>query len=196
MAFIELVTDATTTQSMTELFDAERQNRGYVPNYVRLFAHRPAVFRAWGELLGAIKANMDPRRYELVTIAAAQKLRSSYCMLAHGQVLVEQFLSPSVLRNVVRNRRSAGLDDVDVAVMDLAEKVAEDAAAITRLDIEPLLELGLSEDEIFDVVLAAAARSFFTKANDALGVEPDGVYAELEPELQEALTVGRSIASA
>ena len=80
----------------------------------------------------------------------------------------------------MRDRRTAGLDEVDVAVMDLAEKVAEDAATITRSDIEPLLELGLSELEIFDVVLAAAARSFFTKANDA----------------QEALTVGRPIASA
>jgi len=46
-----------------------------------------------------------------------------------------------------------------------------------------------------DVVLAAAARCFFSKTLDALGVLPDASYAELEPELREVLVVGRPIAS-
>jgi hypothetical protein len=47
-----------------------------------------------------------------------------------------------------------------------------------------------------DVVLAAAARCFFSKALDALGVLPDAELAELEPELLEVLVVGRPIADA
>jgi alkylhydroperoxidase family enzyme len=34
-------------------------------------------------------AAMDPRRYELATLAAALELRSSYCALAHGKVLAD-----------------------------------------------------------------------------------------------------------
>jgi hypothetical protein len=34
---------------------------------------------------------MDLRRYELATVAAAKRLRSSYYALAHGSVLAEQF---------------------------------------------------------------------------------------------------------
>ena len=45
-----------------------------------------------------------------------------------------------------------------------------------------------------DVVLAAAARCFFSKTLDALGVLPDAEYGELEPRLREALVVGRPIA--
>jgi hypothetical protein len=45
-----------------------------------------------------------------------------------------------------------------------------------------------------DVVLAAAARCFFAKTLDALGVRPDAALAELEPELLEVLVVGRPIA--
>ena len=63
-------------------------------NYERAFEARPDVYAAWGELLGAIKANMDLRRYELATLAAARRLRSSYCSLAHGKVLLEQFGEP------------------------------------------------------------------------------------------------------
>jgi hypothetical protein len=34
---------------------------------------------------------MDLRRYELATLAAAMRLRSSYCALAHGKELAERF---------------------------------------------------------------------------------------------------------
>jgi len=79
--------------------------------------------------------------------------------------------------------------------MDLAEKVVEDATAITAADIERLRSLGLSDADILDVAAAAAARCFFAKTLDALGAEPDAAYAELEPALRDALTVGRPIAS-
>ncbi len=147
---------------------------------------------AWGALNGAIKEGMDLRRYELATLAAARRLRSSYCCLAHGTVLLERFDAP--VREIALDHRAAGLDAVDVAVMDLAERVVDDATSIGDADRQPLRELGLSETEIMDVILAAAARCFFSKALDALGVEPDASYRELEPELREALVVGRPIA--
>jgi alkylhydroperoxidase family enzyme len=163
-------------------------------NYERAFEARPDVYAAWGELLAAIKANMDLRRYELATLAAAQRLRSSYCSLAHGKVLIERFDEPVL--QIATDRSEAGLDDVDLAVMDLAERVVDDATAIAEADLQRLRDLGLSDEEIMDVVLTAAVRSFWTKTLDALGVQPDASYNELEPELREALVVGRPIADA
>ena len=158
------------------------------------FAKRPDVYAAWGELLGAIKANMDLRRYELATLAAARRLRSSYCCLAHGKVLVEDFDEPVL--EIALDYHAAGLDPVDVAVMDLAERVAADATSIGEADLQRLRDLGLTDGEIMDVVLAAAVRCFFSKTLDALGVLPDAFYGELEPELREVLVVGRPIAEA
>ena len=139
-------------------------------NYERAFAERPEVYAAWVQLNGAIKAGMDLRRYELATLAAARRLRSSYCCLAHGTVLLEQFGEP--VREIALDHRAAGLDEVDVAVMDLAERVVDDATSIGDADLQRLRDLGLSETEIMDVVLAAAARCFFSKTLDALGVLP------------------------
>ena len=78
--------------------------------------------------------------------------------------------------------------------MELADKVAHDAASVTQADIDGLRDVGLTDREILDVVLAAAARCFFSKTLDALGVEPDAKYSELEPNLRATLTVGRPIA--
>src|SRR5881398_3176579 len=101
-------------------------------NYERAFADRPDVYQAWVQLNGAIKAGMDERRYELATLAAARRLRSSYCSLAHGKVLLEQFGEP--VREIAVDRRAAGLDEVDLAVMDLAERVVDDATSIMDAD--------------------------------------------------------------
>jgi uncharacterized peroxidase-related enzyme len=176
-----------------ELYEAEVARVGHVPNYVRVFAYRPEVYAAWQQLNGAIKASMDLRRYELATLAAAANLRSSYCALAHGRVLAERFFDPAAVRELVLDRTSAGLEPVDLVVMEFAEKVVSDAASVSEDDIERLRDLGLSDADILDVALAAAARCFFSKTLDAVGTRPDAAYNELEPGLRDALTVGRPI---
>ena len=195
MPFIETVPKDEAPPVLAELYEADRMKFGYVPNLTRAFSLRPGVYAAWRELIGAIQAGMDLRRYELATVAAARNLRSSYCMLAHGSVLTSRFLEPETLRAIVADHRNSGLDEVDVAVMDLAEKVADDATSVTQADIDRLRELGLTDPEILDIVLAAAARCFFSKVLDGVGALPDREYTDqLEPGLREALTVGRPIA--
>jgi uncharacterized peroxidase-related enzyme len=196
MTFIETVSPADATGPVAELYESDRANFGHLPNFTQAFSLHPEVYAAWRQLNGALKAGMELRRYELATVAAARRLRSSYCMLAHGSVLADQFLEPDTVRAIAADPRDSGLDAVDLAVMDLAGKVADDATEVTQADIDALRSLGLSEREILDVVLAAAARCFFSKALDGLGVQPDEKYNALDPGLRDALTVGRPIADA
>jgi uncharacterized peroxidase-related enzyme len=190
MPFIETTTDPADDVA-SDLFEADRERLGYVANYTRLFALRPAVYEAWSRLRRVVTESMDPRRYELATLAAARTLRSSYCLLGHGKVLRDRFYDAEALRRIVTDHRSAGLDDVDVAIMDFAEQVAADATSVTQSDVDRLRELGLTDTEVLDVALAAAARCFFSKTLDALGVDADEALSELEPDLVEALAIGR-----
>jgi uncharacterized peroxidase-related enzyme len=194
VTYIDTVAPEHASGPVAEHYEADRASLGHLPNFTRAFSLRPDVYAAWRQLNATIKAGMDLRRYELATLAAARRLRSSYCMLAHGSVLADGFLEPEALQAVVADHRTAGLDAVDVAVMDLAEKVADDATAVAQTDIDGLRTLGLSDTEILDVVLAAAARCFFSKSLDGVGAQPDREYAALEPGLRDALTVGRPIA--
>ena len=196
MTFIETVAVQDATGATAELYATEQETFGFLPNLVQAFSLRPEVYAAWRQLNGAVKANMDLRRYELATLAAARELRSSYCTLAHGSVLIDKgFLEPEELRAVVSDHHTAGLDETEVAVMDLAAKVARDATSVEQDDIDRLRSLGLSDQDILDVVLAAAARCFFSTILDSLGAEPDAKYGKLDPALRDVLTVGRAIAS-
>jgi uncharacterized peroxidase-related enzyme len=125
----------------------------------------------------------------------ARRLHSSYCALAHGSVLRDQFYPAESVGRIAADHHDAGLAPVDVAIMDFAEKVASSAPAITESDVDALRGHGLAEAEIFQVVLAAAARCFFSTVLDATGTQPDAEYRDsVDPALREILTVGRAIA--
>src|SRR5690606_22103318 len=83
MSFISTPT-ADIGKATAAMYASAETSYGYLPNMFRIFGHRPEVMERWGELLSSIRGQMNPRRYELVTLAAARELKSSYCMLAHG----------------------------------------------------------------------------------------------------------------
>jgi len=195
MPYIDTVGEGQATGAVAEMYETDRQVFGHLPNLTKAFSLRPDVYAAWRQLNGSVKATMDLRRYELATLAAARRVRSSYCALAHGSVVLNNdFLTPEGVRAVIDGRDSPELDEVDAAVIELADKVALDATSVTEADVETLRSLGLSDAEIVDVVLAAALHCFFSKVLDGTGAEPDARFAQLDPEVRDALTVGRPIA--
>jgi len=112
-------------------------------------------------------------------------------MLAHGALLRKNFFSVDQLTAIVKDLRSAGLPPEEVAVMALAQKVIAQAGQVSESDFADLRAYGLTDEEIFDVVLTSTARSFFSKTLDAVDAHPDAAYAELEPELIQLFTIGR-----
>jgi uncharacterized peroxidase-related enzyme len=193
MAFITSIPVAQASGDVRTMYEKTQAAHGYVPNYAKVFSHRPQVLAAWSGLLASIRANLDPRRYELITLAAARAMRHSYCMLAHSSVLRREVYSAEQLAAIAKNPATAGLAPADVAMMAFAESVVRDASAITEADVRALREHGFTDAQIFDIAATAAARCFLSKLTDALGAEPDAEFAELEDDLKRQLTPGRAI---
>jgi uncharacterized peroxidase-related enzyme len=196
MTFIETIPPEDASGLLAEHYAFDRENLGGVTNFTQAFSLQPEVFAGWKQLNGAIKAGMDLRRYELATLAAARRLRSSYCMLAHGKVLADQFMDAGTVRAIAEDGDGTALDATDRAVMALAEKIVDDATAVTQADIDGLREHGLPDSEILGVILAASVRCFFSKTLDAAGVQADHRYLDLDPDFRRPLVVGRPIAPA
>jgi uncharacterized peroxidase-related enzyme len=193
MAFIRTVPVEEASGEVRAMYERTQAGPGYVPNYAKVFSHRPQVMAAWSGLLASIRGNLETRQYELITLAAARALRSSYCMLAHGSVLREKFYSTAQLTAIAADSARADLTPAEVAMMAFAEHVVRDAAAITYAEVGSLRENGFTDAQIFDIAAAAAARCFFSKLLDALGAEPDEAYGQLEEDLKRQLVRGRPI---
>jgi len=196
MAFIRTISPAEAEGPVREMYQQAQGKLDYVPNWAQAFSLRPAVREGWVALLKSIQANLPARTYELATLAAARALRSSYCALAHGRVLAEKILDAPKVTAIARDARESPLEPRERVMMAFAEKVAVQADRITAADVEGLRAHGYRDEEIFDVAATAAARCFFSKLLDALGVQADSSFNELDPALRQALTVGRPVASA
>jgi len=176
------------TGEAAELYADDLAAFGYVPSHTRVMATNPAAYRAFENLIRASLRTMDLRRYELVTLAAAGAIGSQACRLAHGNKSLKIF-SEEELTRIARDYHHAGLSEVEVAMMEFAEKLSRDSASMTDADSLRLRELGLTDDEIVDIALAASARNFYSRALHALAVPVD-VPPGLSPELRDALLTG------
>jgi alkylhydroperoxidase family enzyme len=106
-------------------------------------------------------------------------------------VLRKNFFSAEEIEAIVTDFHNAGLLEEEVAIMSFAQKVITGPHRIQPEDIDQLRAYGLSEEEILDVILAASARSFFSKALDAAGAQPDTAYLDTVGDLMHVLAVGR-----
>jgi uncharacterized peroxidase-related enzyme len=192
MAFIDTIPVAQSNDEVRAMYARQEAHYGYVPNYAKVFCHRPEVMGLWAQLQSGIRRHMDKRRYELVTFAAAHALRSTLCSLAHGKALTE-FFSAADVQAMVRGKTPESLTAAEAAMMIFARRVAHDATVITSGEVARLKQHGFTDAEIFDIAATAAARSFWTKVIEALGVEADAPFRALDEQFRKALTVGRPI---
>lgn len=168
-----------------EMYNDDIQSGGYVTTQTKAMSLNPEAFQGLETMLDAIKASTDLRRYELVTLAAARAIGSTHCLLAHGAKALKAFPEDE-LAAVARDYRDAGLTPAEVAMMEYAEKLSQDAAAMTDADTVTLRSHGFTDREIIDITLAATARNFLSRTMLALAVDVD-VPPVLSLALQEAL---------
>ncbi len=185
--FIQTVSEAEAEGKVREVYDGDQETLGYVPNHAKVFSLRPDVLKAWRGLQLSIRQNLSVRRYELITLAAAQALNSRYCLLAHGAVLTRSGVTVDQLRAILTDFHDAGLEPAEVGMMEYAQKIARGANEITQADVDTLRALGLEDVEILDVALTATMRCFASKTFSALGAGPDAAFDELEGRLSGLL---------
>jgi uncharacterized peroxidase-related enzyme len=185
--FIRTISESEAEGNLREVYEGDRKSLGYVPNHAKVFSLRPEVLEAWRAFQGSIRKNLRLRRYELVTMAAAKALNCRYCLLAHGAILNKNGVGMDQLRAILTDFHNAGLDRVEVAMMDFAQKIVRCANEMFQADVDALRAQGLEDVEILDITLTATMRCFASKTFDALGAEPDAIDKELERMLSDLL---------
>jgi alkylhydroperoxidase family enzyme len=192
MAFIDTTPPQSADGTVAAMYLRQQRVWGYIPNYAKVFCHRPEVLARWGALLAEIRRPMDKRRFELVTFIAAYELGNSACAMAHGRTLGE-FFSNDQIRAIAAGQCEGILTEAEQAMVAFARQVATDAQLATADQVAALRTNGYTDAEIFDIAATAAGRAFFAKLLDALGVQLDSAFLALDEPLRRVLTVGRPI---
>src|SRR5690242_18296883 len=192
--FIAGVAENDATGPLADYYAHTRAQWGFLPNFAIAFSHRPDVAQAWNALNVTVREGMDRRRFEIVTIAASRAMHSTYCTAAHSTFLRDVCGDEETMRSIALDPSGSALSEQDRAVYDFGAKLAVNAMLIERADIDRLRAVELSDADIADLVFAVAARSFFTRVLDGVGVQLDPeIAATFSGPVLEAMVVGRAV---
>ncbi|WP_233259444.1 carboxymuconolactone decarboxylase family protein [Ramlibacter sp. WS9] len=186
------------SEAATRLFQKDLDNRGHVMNLSRAWAWRPDITEAFLALRTQLTSasKLSQRELAVMVCSAAGTLGDSYCSLAWGKILAAA-AGPSAAASVLRAVPGADLSEREQALARWARQVVQDPNGTGAQDVDTLRAAGLSDQEIFEATVFVAFRMAFSTVNDALGVEPDAQVAEAAPpEVREAVTFGRAVATA
>lgn len=175
-----------------DLYQADRDDGGYVDNLTRAWAWRPDVTAAFARTRSTLMESWsltDVDRAVLV-VATARARGDSYCSLAWGRTLAG-LVGEDVASRVIAGDHDA-LEDRGRALSAWAEVVVRDPNALTAADVDGLRAVGLDDAAIFEATTFVALRLAFSTVNDALGVEPDEQLGTGVPEaVRAAVSYGR-----
>lgn len=144
---------------------AVQEKAGFVPNVFVVLARRPDEFRAFFAYHDALmekESGLSKAEREMIIVATSNANNCLYCVVAHGAVLRIRAKDPLIADQVAVNYRKADISARQMAMLDFAMKVSQDAGDIGDADFETLRGHDFSDEDIWDI---AAITSFFGLSN-------------------------------
>ena len=152
-------------QDIRDRILAVQDKAGFVPNVFLTLAHRPDEFRAFFAYHDALMekaGGLTKAEREMIVVATSSANQCQYCVVAHGAILRVRARNPLIADQVATNYRKADITSRQMAMLDFAMKVSQDAEEIGEVDFDALRVHGFSDEDIWDI---GAISAFFALSN-------------------------------
>ena len=152
-------------EDIKEKILAVQEKAGFVPNVFLVLAHRPdelRAFFAYHDALMEKEGGLTKADREMIVVTTSSDNDCQYCVVAHGAILRIRAKDPLIADQVAVNYRKADITPRQMAMLDFAMKVSNDAKSICEEDFETLRSHGFSDEDIWDI---AGITTFFGLSN-------------------------------
>jgi uncharacterized peroxidase-related enzyme len=183
MWFFTLPEESALPDRLQVLFAKVRESVGFVPNVFRAYSYRPDRFSAWFDHIRQLRVpteHLDEADREMISVVVSAWNRCAYCIIAHGHALRVALGDEAQADIISVNWRQAGLEPRRAAICAFAEKLTATPHDMTESDLLALRDVGLSDDEVWDVAEIAAMYNFTNRLALAFGWGPNVQYHHLD----------------
>lgn len=144
---------------------AVQAKAGFVPNVFLALAHRPDEFRAFFAYHDALMeraSGLTKTEMEMIVTTTSGANNCQYCVIAHGAILRIRAKNSLIADQVSTNYRKADITPRQMAMLDFAMKVCNEASSIGDADFETLRAHDFADEDIWDI---AGITAFFGLSN-------------------------------
>ena len=152
---------------------------GFVPNVFSMYSKRPQRLRNFMAMYNEIMysaSGLSKLEREMVAVVVSSANRCYYCLVAHGAAVRQMSGDPELGEMMALNWRVAKLDARQRAMLDFAWKLTTAPNLVDEADRDSLRDVGLSEEDIFDLGETAAFFNLSNRMASATDMMPNPEY--------------------
>ncbi len=153
-----------------------KQHLGLVPRVFRAQMSRPDLVESQAKLIETLlfaKGLLTRIQKEFILLAVSGANQNIYFPAVHSRTLQFLGVKPEVSHQVTVDHHQANLSDQDIALLDFARQLAQQADAFSADDVERLRAHGFSDEQILEAVLMVGLTNLLNVVQAGLGSEPD-----------------------
>jgi len=159
MSLLHIPPKEEATEDVKKIFTEIESMIGRVPNGLKLWSVSPRALRAqWAGMKSILSRPKEEQKlYAIIRYLASEENGCTYCIGLNGGMLINYYdVTQDELIAMQKDPASATLDEKNKALLLFAMKAIKDADSVSANDIDVLTKLGISEEEMFNIVLAAS----------------------------------------
>lgn len=157
-------------EDIRQRIETVSEKSGFTPNVFSVLSHRPDEFRAFFAYHDALMerdSGLTKGEREMIVVVTSAMNSCLYCVIAHGAILRIRENNPRLADQLATDYTRADLSERQIAMLDFACLVADQAAEVSDDDLDELREHGFSTEDIWDIGAIAA---FFALSNRMAGL--------------------------
>ena len=161
---------------------AVEEKSGFIPNVFLALAYRPDEFRAFFAYHDALmekQGGLSKGEREMIVVATSGLNQCIYCVVAHGAILRIREKNPLLADQVATNYRQADISPRQRTMLDYAVKVSRNSHEISSKDHKTLIDVGFSEDEIWDIGAISALFALSNRLANMAEIRPNDEFYQL-----------------
>lgn len=162
-----------------EMILAVQEKAGFIPNVFLALAHRPAELRAFFAYHDALmekESGLSKAEREMIVVATSGANQCLYCVVAHGAILRIRAKDPLIADQVAVNYRKADITPRQMAMLDFAMKVSQNAEALSDTDLDALRQHGFTDEDAWDIAGIAAFFALSNRMANFLSMRPNDEF--------------------
>ena len=174
MSWITVIDENEAEGELKHVFDEIIGARGKMSNIMRAQSLNPASMRAHIELYVTLmfkRSSLRRADCEMLATIVSSINTCEYCLMHHTEALQFYWKDRERVERLVRDYRTAGLSDEQLALAEYARKLTASPSSMTEEDVVDLREVGFSDRQILDANLIVSYFNFVNRIASGLGVE-------------------------
>lgn len=149
---------------------------GFIPDGLTLYGISPPLLETFTGTFGYFMGHdeLTPELFTMIRYLVSSEVNCSYCIDFNGGLLIDMGKTAEQLQATRENIDHAPLSELESALLKISIASVNDPVAVTQDDLQKARDLGASDRNIFDVVVAASSNKAFTQVLRTFNVIEQG----------------------